>query len=444
MAGWLARPSAPWIILAVILLVAALLRLTNLNWDDGTHIHPDERFLTMVSSAMQLPASPGEFFDSTRSPMSPYNRDFGFFVYGTLPLFIVRVVAEFAQKFNEGAKLWNAAPGIPLTMTGYDGVHLVGRALSGLFDLACVLLVFVIGRRLYSVKVGLLGAGLYAFAVLPLQQSHFYTVDTFGTFFALLTFYFAVRVAGVSAVRSTGDHDSAGASGGGWLTYVALGASLGASLASRINLAPLAGIALLAAGIRAWDDFKRMHTDSRSGDGRLLSTLLQATLFRLLVMGLVTIAVFRVAQPYAFGGTNLLDFTFAEKWRDNMRSIRLLIGGDADYPPGHQWANRTPFVFPFVNMVYWGLGLPLGITAWVGWAVATWQVLRALTLSKGVAQARPHILPVAWIGGMFLWQGSPVCPVDALSAAHLPAAGDDGGVAPVVAGGEGSKLETRS
>ena len=245
-------------------------------------------------------------------------------------------------------------------------------------------------------KVGLLGAALYAFAVLPLQQSHFYTVDTFGTFFALLTFYFAVRVA---------QGGEAGKRGGGWGTYVALGAALGASLASRINLAPLAGIALLAAGIRAWDDFQRMHADSRSGDGKLLSTLLQATLFRLLVMGLVTLAVFRVAQPYAFGGTNLLDFTFAEKWRDNMRTIRLLISGAADYPPGHQWASRTPFVFPFVNMVYWGLGLPLGITAWIGWAVATWQVLRALTLSKGVALARPHILPVAWIGGMFLWQG---------------------------------------
>ena len=213
-------------------------------------------------------------------------------------------------------------------------------------------------------------------------------------------------------------------------------------MACRINLAPLAGIALLAAGIRAWDDCQRMHADSRSGDGRLLSTLLQATLFRLLVMGLVTIAVFRVAQPYAFGGTSLLDFTFAEKWRDNMRTIQLLIGGAADYPPGHQWANRTPFVFPFVNMVNWGLGLPLGLTAWAGWAVATWQVLRALTLSKGVAQARPHILPVAWIGGMFLWQGLQYRPVHALPAAHLPAAGDDGGVVPVVAGGEGAKLET--
>ncbi len=66
-AAWLHTPAAPYWILLVILLVAAYLRLSHLNWDDGTHIHPDERFLTMVSSAMQLPSGLGEFFDSTRS-----------------------------------------------------------------------------------------------------------------------------------------------------------------------------------------------------------------------------------------------------------------------------------------------------------------------------------------------------------------------------------------
>jgi hypothetical protein len=88
-----------------------------------------------------------------------------------------------------------------------------------------------------------------------------------------------------------------------------------------------------------------------------------------------------------------------------MRQIRLLIGGDADYPPGHQWASRTPFVFPFVNMLVWGLGIPLGLTAWLGWALAAWQILRGLTTRPDGKAVRMHILPVAWIGGMFLWQG---------------------------------------
>jgi YYY domain-containing protein len=420
--AWLRTDAAVRWALVLILVVGAYLRWSHLDWDQGTHIHPDERFLTMVESALELPKSLGEFFNSQTSPMSPYNKGYGFFVYGTLPIFIVRVVAQFADKFNQVARLWTVAPDVPRGLVGYDGVHLVGRALSGLFDLGCVLLIYVVGRRLYGRRVGLLAAALLAFAVLPLQQSHFFTVDTFGTFFALLTFYFAVRVA---------QGGERGRRGGGWGSYVALGASLGASLACRINLAPLAGIALLAAGVRVWDDWHRapLAGDKGPRDGHWLSTILQATLFRLFLMGIVTIAVFRVAQPYAFGGTSLLDFSLSAQWRDNMRTISQLISGDADYPPGHQWASRTPFVFPFVNMVVWGLGLPLGLTAWAGWALATWQLIRGMTDRPDGRVVRMHILPVAWIGGMFLWQGLqyvqsmryllPIYPLLAMMAAWL-------------------------
>lgn len=392
---WLRSDAAPRWILILILIVGAYLRLTHLNWDEGTHIHPDERFLTMVVSALELPQSLGQFFDSTTSPMSPYNKGYDFFVYGTLPIFIVRVVAQVANGANKALSLWNTAGGAPINLVGYDGVHLVGRALSGLFDLGCVWLIYVIGQRLYSKRVGLLAALLYAFAALPLQQSHFFTVDTFGTFFALATFYFAVRAA----------------QGGGWGAYLALGAALGASIACRINLAPLAGIALLAAGIRVWEELRAGQASGQRVDLPWVSMLLQATLFRLVLMAAVAIAVFRVAQPYAFGGTSLLDFSFAPQWRSNMRQIQQLIGGDADYPPGHQWTNRTPFVFPFVNMVVWGTGLPLGLAGWAGWLVATVQVMLAFTRVAPLTDlarrslVKSHLLPVAWIGGMFLWQG---------------------------------------
>ena len=103
----------------MILLVAAYLRLSHLNWDDGTHIHPDERFLTMVSSALDLPSSLGEFFDSTTSPMSPYNKEYGFFVYGTLPIFIVRVVAELARTSTRPPSCGPPRAGNPVDMTSY-------------------------------------------------------------------------------------------------------------------------------------------------------------------------------------------------------------------------------------------------------------------------------------------------------------------------------------
>ena len=419
--GWLRSRWALPLLLMAVLIAGAYLRLSHINWDEGAHIHPDERFLTMVEDALDLPKSLGQFFDSTTSPMSPYNKGYGFFVYGTLPIFIVRVVAEVVHRFNQSAHLWMAAPDVPMDLAGYGGVNLVGRALSGLFDLACLPLIFIVGRRLYGRKVGLLAALLLAFSVLPLQQSHFFTVDTFGTFFALLTFYFAVRVL---------QGGQRGYRGGGWGAYVAMGASLGASIACRINLVPLAGIALLAAAVRAWDDWhSASDEDSDAPGGQWLNTVVQATLFRLLLMGLVALAVFRVAQPYAFGGKSLLDFSLSDAWRDNMRQIQLLISGNADSPPGHQWANRTPFVFPFVNMVVWGLGIPLGLTAWAGWALAVLQVIRRLTIKTDARALHCHVLPVAWIGGMFVWQGLqyvqsmryllPIYPLLAMMAAWL-------------------------
>ncbi len=418
--AWLRTDAAPRWIMAGLLVIGALLRLTNLNWDEFTHIHPDERHLTMVTSAMDLPSSLRQFFDSSQSPMNPYNIGYDYFVYGTLPLFTVRIVAEFAQKFNEFASIWQSSPGIPIMMTGYDGVHLVGRFMSGLFDLGVVWLVYVIGRRLYGARVGLLAAAFYAFAVLALQQSHFYTVDTFATFFAALTFYFAVRVAqGADPARRSG-----------WATYVALGASLGASLACRINLVPMAVIALLATGIRAWDEY----APSGGAGGRerpqgWTSNMIQATLFRLTLMVIVAGVAFRVLQPYTFGGSSLLSFSLSDGFRSSMRTIGYIIRGEADQPPMHQWANRTQYVFPWVNMVVWGMGIPLGLTAWAGWTAAMLQIVRGLTVRPAPEAVKAHLLPAAWIGGMFLYHSMqfsytmryylPIYPMLALLAAWL-------------------------
>ncbi|MDP3183739.1 MAG: hypothetical protein Q8M58_00545, partial [Anaerolineales bacterium] len=129
------------LLLIVVLLVGAYFRLVGLNWDEGQHPHPDERFLTMVETALQpkvcadasvpLEACPpeqkrwmsaGDYFNTAKSTLNPHNRGYGFFVYGTLPMFIVRYVAEWSGQ------------------TGYDQVILVGRLLSALSDLGTLVL----------------------------------------------------------------------------------------------------------------------------------------------------------------------------------------------------------------------------------------------------------------------------------------------------------------
>ncbi|HEX9115693.1 MAG TPA: glycosyltransferase family 39 protein, partial [Anaerolineae bacterium] len=422
-AGWLGRldtPAATRLILVLILLIGAYLRLSHLNWDLETHLHPDERFLTMVEDKLKLPANLGQYFDSSTSPLNPYNvkdgsgnMQFPLFVYGDLPMTMVAIGARIANSLNQATHLWNATGSeVPLDLTAYWGVHYVGRAMSGLVDLAGVLLIYLIGRRLYGRRAGLLAAGLLAFAVLPLQQSHFFTSDTFATFFSLVTFYFAVRVAfggqGAGESLTQRPADRRGTGEGGWLSYIGLGVGLGATVACRINLAPEAGIALLAVGIRLWDEWRFGAAGQRQGDDgerAWLILFVQAALFRLILFVLATAIAFRVLMPYAFGGGSILNLSFAPHWLDNMREIQQMISLNLDYPPGHQWTGRTPFVFPFVNMVVWGLGLPLGLAGWAGWLVGFWQIVRGLTRWIYLPAARRHLLPVAWVGGMFLWQG---------------------------------------
>jgi dolichyl-phosphate-mannose--protein O-mannosyl transferase len=99
----------------------------------------------------------------------------GLYVYGTLPVYIVK---------------WMA---IQLDLNNYDHITDVGRVMSALFDIGTILFLFLITRQLYNKKVALLAAALLALSVLNIQLSHFYTVDTFANLFVVGTIYFALR-----------------------------------------------------------------------------------------------------------------------------------------------------------------------------------------------------------------------------------------------------------
>ena len=174
------------LLLVFVLLLGAYFRFVGLNWDDGTHLHPDERFLTDVANRMQPVGDPLAYLRTSESTLNPHNLGFDFFVYGHFPMIATRYVAEWVSNLCE------AFPGrCDYNYNHYDGIHLVGRALSGLVDLVAVAVTFFIGRRLYDWQVGLLGALLLALAVMPIQQSHFFTTDNWATVFSVLTMYAA-------------------------------------------------------------------------------------------------------------------------------------------------------------------------------------------------------------------------------------------------------------
>src|SRR6266481_7967491 len=165
-----------WAVLAVILLVAAAFRLYGLEtWDSDSHQHPDERFLTIVASAVSTPPSIGDYFNTQRSTLNPYANGQDRYAYGQLPLTVTRIVAEWTGRGT------------------YDMVYGVGRALSALADLGTILFAWLLARRIFGVRTAHLAALLLALTVLHIQLAHYFAVDTYVAFFAAAALFFGQR-----------------------------------------------------------------------------------------------------------------------------------------------------------------------------------------------------------------------------------------------------------
>jgi len=450
----------------VILLIGLGFRLMGLTWGEGQPIHPDEEFLRQVTAAVELPDRWDLYLDTDHSPLNPYNRGHGFFVYGTLPLFLTRATGEALDRgCRDGAAVSLPSRILAPILLGkgvachpdafiWAGARHLGRLLAALFDVGSILFVFLAGRRLRSDDLGLLAALLYALAVLPIQQSHFYTVDAFANFFVAATIYLALAIAQT----------------GGWAAVALAGLATGLGMACKISVWPLAPLVAAAVGIWAF-----AHSPARSAAECRQSKAecrraLMGFIARGILAGALAFLAFRLAQPYAFTGPGFLDIRLNPQWLKNMAEVRSLMSGAVDTYPGHQWTNRLPLVFPWVNMVFWGLGLPLGLTAWAAWGIAGARLLRPLVVKRAAQQdavgdplvarheaersavgeppvvrheaersavgkriaalvANPLLLPWLWATGYFLYQGTqwvksvryllPVYPAFVLLAAWL-------------------------
>jgi YYY domain-containing protein len=105
---------------------------------------------------------------------------------------------------------------------------------------------------------------------------------------------------------------------------------------------------------------------------------------------------FRVLQPYAFNGHGFFGFGPSQDWLGTLKLLAAQSGPLADAPPALQWARR-PLWFSGQNLVLWGLGLPLGVLAWAGFAGLGPQLLRG----RGT---RPLLLIWGWVAVYFGWQ----------------------------------------
>jgi uncharacterized membrane protein len=260
------------------------------NWDENQHLHPDERFLTMVEARSGSP-EPGRILRHRRISLNPNNVGHLLRIRHA-PIFLVRFLAE-----------W--------TGNSYDEVVLLGRSVSAAFDLLTILFVYLVGRRLYSRRVGLLAAAFVAFSVLLIQHAHFFVVESFTVAFIAGGFYFAVRAMDT----------------GRWADYLLFGLFLGMATASKIDAVTLAGVLVLAALIR----LTGVSPERRAEEAAW-------SLLQLVAAAFVALLTFRIFQPYAFAGPSFFGVRLNPNWLSSLAELRRQAGG-VDFPPALQWAT---------------------------------------------------------------------------------------------------------
>ena len=388
-----------FILLAMVILLGVYFRLVGINWGENQYLHPDERFLVWVGSDISPVKSLGEYFDTQNSSLNPHNRGHGFFVYGTLPLFIARYLVEWI--FGN---------------SGFNEMTIVGRPLSALADFLTLILVILVAAKVYNRRVAILAGALYASAVLPIQLSHFYKEDTFTNFFTFLTIYFGVcilmerREEPGERLVSRNELDERSSvqadlneeiiiswkrnvrrftSSPYFLFSLGFGMALGCAVSSKLNAAPVALVLPAAFGLRLPGKPKAAEDEAHKGKRWVV------VLLYLILAALVSLLVFRVFQPYAFTGPGFFGLKPNPQWVANIREQRVQSAGDVDFPPALQWARR-PVWFSGKNLVVWGLGLPFGVLAWAGFLWAGWRIL------KGEWQR--HALLWGWTALYFTWQ----------------------------------------
>lgn len=335
------------IFILIIFIIAFSLRIYGINWDQGSHLHPDERFLTMVLTTIKIPSSFSQYLNPQISTLSPYNNNYSFFVYGAFPLNLTKITGQF------------------LNQTTYEKIPLVGRSLTILADLLVVLFIYLISQKILNTRTALLASFFYAICVLPIQLAHFYTVDPFLNLFIVLSFYFLISLRQKSRVL---------------LKIFLLSLSFGIALACKISAIYFLPVIIVFAFFNFLKNPKLLF-------------------FYSIFFILLTAISFRFNQPQAFASGNFLNWKLNTQFINNIKELQN-YNQDYSYPPGIQWLKTIPLIFPLKNIILWGAGLPLGIIFVLSIFYSIYYLFK-----KSIKKNFLLFITMFWILFLFFYQG---------------------------------------
>ena len=254
----------------------------------------------------------------------------------------------------------------------------LARLWVAIMSTANVLVVYVLGKRLYGTAVGLLSALFLAFEFLHVSESHYARGHVVATFFATLAVYFSARILSDARMRN----------------YVLAGICIGLGTAMQYSVL-LTVIPLVVA------HWAKLHAERRHAPWR------EWVLNRSLLMGLDTAAVaFFIVTPYA-----LINFPF---YAGEMKWFLTQA-------VSHTWVSaegQPVFLFYLTEHLKNGIGLGLEMIALVGviyamlrreprdWVLLAFPIPLFITLAKGENFARYALLLLPFLSiwaARFLW-----------------------------------------
>ena len=352
--------------IVIVLVVAACLRFYGIDWDHGYLFHPDERAILFHVNDMTWPDLDeiGVLLNPETSPMNPK-----WFPYGSLPLYLVKLVDSFLAYF--------------MTIDFYD-LRFIGRSISSFADLGTISFVFLLARRLYSRNIALLASTFVALSVIHIQLSHFYAVDTYLTFFVMGSLYFMSRIMQYGTRQDS----------------ILAGCFVGFAFASKISVILIYIPLIFSFGIFLWERYKNHPDDYRR--------LIFASALNIVLAVLTSLLIFFITTPYAFIDWSRpqacdIPFSYLQFLGNNyflcdVGTQYSMAKGTSGLPFTQQYIGSTSYWYQIKQLSLFGVGLPLGIAAWLSLAFSLF--LSAKYRNRG------DLLILSWLLPYFILTGN--------------------------------------
>ena len=299
------KPDASSVILVAVLALASLVRLIGIRFGLPYVFYPDESLIVNHAMAFGTGDLNPHFFIYPSLLMYV-----NFFVFGVI--YVVGLVTGAFAGADDFIRLFftNATP-----------FYLPGRLMSALSGIVSVWLVYKLGARIYTRRVGLVASAVLTFAVLHVEFSHYVKTHVPAGLLVVIALWLAWRIVeGKDTLRN----------------YVLAGAASGLA-ASTIYHAGFVLVSVILAHVLRWSVAR-----NDNGAGRILDLRIGAAIA-------VSAVTFALTTPYA-----LLDWP---------NFVSELTSTSKLFQEGGFWEHGT--FYPLTSLIP-GFGMPLGIIVILG------------------------------------------------------------------------------